>query len=223
MWVNNGTAVETVDCGPGDDTIYINPYNRKGGISNAADIRRGNIRDCEHVVEQEKIHDPTKGITRDANSRQGGTLRGTERNDNLLGGPGPDTLLGHAGDDILWGNRLHDGRSYGTDKIAAGPGNDTVYGGRAGNRINGDDGNDFLQGGPKRNRIRAGNGDDTVRLRGSGPNTVYGGAGNDIVEAFAQGRAMVDCGPGYDRVNIGFNRLVRWRNCEKVKKLYKKR
>src|SRR5215204_7431470 len=81
VWVNNGTAVEEVDCGPGDDTIYINPYNRKGGISNAADIRRGKIRDCEHVVEQEKIHDPTKGITRDANSRQGGTLRGSERNE----------------------------------------------------------------------------------------------------------------------------------------------
>ena len=44
-----------------------------------------------------------------------------------------------------------------------------------------------------------------------------------MIEAFAQGRAKVDCGPGFDRVNIGFNRLVRWTNCEKVKKLYKKR
>ena len=34
---------------------------------------------------------------------------------------------------------------------------------------------------------------------------------------------MIDCGPGSDRVNIGFNRLVRTRNCETVKKLYKKR
>ena len=162
-------------------------------------------------------------MTRDANSRQGGTLRGTERNDTLLGGPGPDTLLGHAGDDVLWGNRLHNGRSYGTDRIDAGPGNDTVYGSRAGNKIIGGDGDDFLQGGPLANRILAGNGNDTVRLRGSGPNTVLGDTGDDIVEAYAKGAAAIDCGPGFDRVNIGFNRLVKTRNCELVKKLYKKR
>jgi hypothetical protein len=97
------------------------------------------------------------------------------------------------------------------------------YGSRAGNKIIGGDGDDFLQGGPRRNRILAGNGNDTVRLRGSGPNTVLGGAGDDIVEAYAKGRASIDCGPGFDRVNIGFNRLVRTRNCELVKKLYKKR
>ena len=50
-----------------------------------------------------------------------------------------------------------------------------------------------------------------MRLRGSGPNTVLGGAGNDIVEAYAKGRAAIDCGPGYDRVNIGFDRLVQAR------------
>ena len=34
---------------------------------------------------------------------------------------------------------------------------------------------------------------------------------------------FVDCGPGNDRVNIGFNRKVRTRNCEKVTHLYTKR
>ena len=46
------------------------------------------------------------------------------------------------------------------------------------------------------------------------------GAGNDRVEAFAQGLAVVDCGPGDDTVNIGFNRLVRTRDCEHVSKRY---
>ena len=77
--------------------------------------------------------------------------------------------------------------------------------------------------GPLRNRILAGNGNDTVRLRGDGPNIVLGGAGDDIVEAYAKGHAAIDCGPGFDRVNIGFNRLVKTRNCELVNKLYKKR
>jgi Ca2+-binding RTX toxin-like protein len=77
-----------------------------------------------------------------------------------------------------------------------------------------------LQGGPRRNRILGGAGDDVIRLRGAGPNTVLAGAGNDRVEAFAQGLAVVDCGPGDDTVNIGFNRLVRTRDCEHVSKRY---
>ena len=49
------------------------------------------------------------------------------------------------------------------------------------------------------------------------------GPGNDRVEAFAKGLALVDCGPGDDAVNIGFNRLVRTRGCEHVTKRYTSR
>ena len=161
-----------MNCGPGDDTIYINPTTSRAASPTRPTSAAATSATASTSSSRSRTHDPTKGVTRDANSRQGGTLRGTERNDNLLGGPGPDTLLGHAGDDVLWGNRLHDGRSYGTDRIDAGPGNDTVYGSRAGNKIIGGDGDDFLQGGPLRNRILAGYGNDTVRLRGPGPNTV---------------------------------------------------
>ena len=75
--------------------------------------------------------------------------------------------------------------------------------------------------GSKRNRIVAGTGNDTVRLGGSGPNTVLGGLGDDTVEAYARGTARIDCGPGSDRVNIGFNRRIRTVGCEIVKKLYR--
>jgi Ca2+-binding RTX toxin-like protein len=213
--------VPAVECGPGNDTIYLNPYNKPGGISNAQAVREGRIRNCESVLESEQVVDPTKGVTRTADSRKGGTLRGSERNDNLLGGPGPDHLFGRGGDDTIWGNRLPGGRSFGTDTILAGDGNDTVYGGRGGNVIYGGRGDDFLQGGPLGNRILGQDGNDTIRLRGNGRNRVQAGAGNDTIEAFSRGRTSVDCGPGFDTVNIGFNRRVATSGCEKVNKRYK--
>jgi Ca2+-binding RTX toxin-like protein len=175
VYVNNGTAVQAVECGPGNDVIYINPYNKPGGVSNSQAVREGRIRNCESVVESEQVVDPTKGVTRTADSRKGGTLRGTERNDNLLGGPGPDHLFGRGGDDTIWGNRLPGGRSFGTDTILAGDGNDTVYGGRGGNVIYGGRGDDFLQGGPLGNRILGQDGNDTIRLRGNGRKPRAGG------------------------------------------------
>src|SRR3954462_2201805 len=117
IYVNNGTAVEFVDCGPGNDTIFINPYDAPGGISNAKDVREGRIVNCEQVVEQATAEDPTKGVSKDSESRNGVTFTGTERNDNLLGGPGADRLIGLGGDDVIWGNHLHDGPSFGTDTI----------------------------------------------------------------------------------------------------------
>jgi Ca2+-binding RTX toxin-like protein len=221
VYVNNGTAVATVDCGPGDDTIYINPEGVPGAIMNRRALENGDIRNCEHVIAQAPEVDPTKGESLSSGSAKGTTLRGGDLNDNILGGPGADHLVGLGGDDVIWGNHLHDGPSYGTDHIDAGAGNDTVYGSRGGNVIDGGDGDDFLQGGPKRNVILGGAGNDTIRLRGKGPNTVSAGDGDDTIAAYAQGKVRIDCGPGNDSVVTGFNRNVTTVNCETVKRPYK--
>src|SRR5918999_1582236 len=123
--INYGDLIESVDCGPGADTIYIGPPGTDGLNSHRRSLQQREIRNCENVIEAPRERDPTRGVTRIAHSRRGSTLRGTERNDTLLGGPGGDLLLGRAGDDILWGNRLPSGRSFGTDRIVAGPGADT--------------------------------------------------------------------------------------------------
>ena len=48
-----------------------------------------------------------------------------------------------------------------------------------------------------------------MRLTGAGRNRVNTGDGNDIVEAYSRTPVTIDCGPGGDRVNIGFNRNVK--------------
>jgi Ca2+-binding RTX toxin-like protein len=223
VFVNNGTAVGTVDCGPGADTLFINPYERRGGISNAQAIREGRVRGCEQIVESPRIIDPAVGVRRLVRER-GGRAEGTERNDTLLGATGPDVLVGLGGHDVLWGNRLPDGPSRGVDRISAGDGDDTVYGSRNGRTVmDGGPGNDYLQGGilTSDNTITGGPGIDTIRLTGDGPNVVGAGTGDDLVYAYAKGRTRVNCGPGDDAVKIGYNRGVRTRNCENVRRRYK--
>jgi hypothetical protein len=48
------------------------------------------------------------------------------------------------------------------------------------------------------------------------------GDGNDVVEAYSHTPVTIDCGPGGDRVNIGYNRSVRTVSCETVKRRYKR-
>ena len=156
----------------------------------------------------------------------GGTARGTERNDNLLGSYGADTLIGLGGNDIIWANRKPDGTSQGVDRVDAGAGDDIVYGASRGGEtyIDGGDGNDYLQGGgaTSTNHIDGGAGADTIRLTGHGFNEVGGGSGDDIVYVYSKDRSVIDCGAGDDVVKIGQNRHVRTRGCEKVTRRYKR-
>jgi Ca2+-binding RTX toxin-like protein len=221
VYVNNGTAVKTVDCGPGYDTLHINPIDMRGGFSNRRSIRRGEIKadTCENILEVPPPHDPTKGKKKLTPDR-GGRAKGTDRNDNLLGSRGPDRLIGLGGDDIMWANRQPDGTSRGTDRVDAGPGNDIVYGASRGGRtrIKGGPGNDYLQGGGviSTNYISAGTGFDTIRLVGHGFNWVSAGPGDDIVYVYSKDRTVVDCGRGEDTVRRGNNRNVKLRRCEHV-------
>ena len=135
-------------------------------------------------------------------------------------------MFGLGGDDIIWANRKPTGRSRGTDRIDAGPGNDTVYGASRGGHsiIDGGPGADYLQGGGEiaTNFIRGGSGADTVRLTGHGLNRVLAGWGDDLIYAYAKDTVRIDCGPGDDTVMIGFNRTVVTRRCETVNRRYKR-
>jgi Ca2+-binding RTX toxin-like protein len=221
VYVNNGTGSGKVDCGPGHDAIVINPYEMRGGVSNAQDLREGRIRNCERVIEAEPVDDPSKGV-KAIIADHGGARTGGVLNDNLLGGRGSDRLDGRGGDDVIWGDRhLPEGGHRATDTLLGGFGNDTIYGGRGFNRIYGGPGDDYLQGGAFRNVIRGEDGDDEIRVRGKGGRTqVYAGAGNDLVHSLTNGRGFIDCGPGYDTVFTG-NKRPTLRRCENVVNRFK--
>lgn len=86
------------------------------------------------------------GVLKMHKQDESSAIRGTERNDELLGGHGNDTLYGRAGHDVLWGDYKPGGQpetqfdhiyggagdefiyaSHGRNAIAAGPGKDTVH------------------------------------------------------------------------------------------------
>jgi len=144
---NDRGAEGLADCGPGMDVLYIDPYNRRGGISDSHIDKR----DCERVIEAHPPpRDPDEGVTRF--SRPGRrTLNGTRKNDKLLGMAGNDTMNGHDGDDVIWGDRLPN--TSGDDTIDGGPGDDQIWG---------NSGNDRIVSGPGTDRVDCGPGYDVA-------------------------------------------------------------
>ncbi len=132
-------------------------------------------------------------------------------NDTINGGDGNDTLYGDAGDDLLNGD-------WGDDQLYGGEGNDILYGGSGydqlygeagddhlyGNGVlDGGTGNDYLEGS---GLLIGGEGNDT--LKGQGFDTLQGGAGDDIIEAYNdawdQGSNVIEGGAGNDTIYGSF-------------------
>lgn len=134
-----------------------------------------------------------------------------EGNDTLNGGDGDDTLHGDAGDDLLngeWGDdHLHGGE--GNDTLNGGGGNDHLYGDAGDDQLYGDGlldggaGNDHLEGS---GLLVGGEGNDT--LKGQGFDTLQGGAGDDLIEAYSnawnQGTNTIEGGTGNDTIYGSF-------------------
>jgi hemolysin type calcium-binding protein len=73
------------------------------------------------------------------------SVRGTPRNDELLGGAGSDTILGRGGNDVIWGTRLSsENNTRQHDVLDGGPGRDFIYASKGRNDISGGPGNDVI-------------------------------------------------------------------------------
>ena len=82
----------------------------------------------------------------------------------------------------------------------AGDGNDTVQGGRAGDRLLGRAGNDLLQGQKHTDKIFGSFGDDTLE-GGSGDDYLSGGDGNDSIKG-GTGADNIEAGRGNDVIHV---------------------
>ncbi len=100
-------------------------------------------------------------------------IRGTTRDDRLIGTEGNDCILAFDGDDFV-------NAAGGDDIVYGGPGNDILIGGSGDDRLYGDLGNDTLAGGAGRDLLMGDEGDD--RLSGGiGHDKLFPGGGNDII------------------------------------------
>ena len=82
-----------------------------------------------------------------------------------------NTITMYGGNDTVWGNQL-------SDQVAAGGGNDSVYGYAGNDFLNGEDGNDTLLGGTGNDSLYGGTGNDLLNGQ-AGIDYLVGGAGND--------------------------------------------
>ena len=107
------------------------------------------------------------------------SIMGTGRNERFETGAGNDTIDGSVGADFIaagTGNDLIFGGN-GDDTLSGGDGDDTLDGGAGSDIINGGAGNDVILDSFGFDVIRGGEGNDTIYT--SGPQTVFGDAGND--------------------------------------------
>lgn len=125
---------------------------------------------------------------------------GTRGNDQLAGSRFDDVILGLAGNDTLSG-------LGGRDEIVGGVGLDLLHGGDGDDALFGQAGNDRLFDGAGGDLLDGGDGDD--RLDGTAadpdphgpPDTLYGGAGDDLL--LGDNQDMLDGGSGDDRLTGG--------------------
>jgi Ca2+-binding RTX toxin-like protein len=163
-----------IDGGAGDDVISARYGWLTGGPGNDQLTGRNVIGgEGDDVLAGELLDysDHAGGVTIDVGAGVGGSEgeqdRLTPGFGSVVGGPGPDvirvgpkrlTVAAGAGDDMVYG-------SPGSDQLGGGPGNDHLIGGAEVDYLDGGPGNDVLDGGAGADDLRAYDGADTILAR----------------------------------------------------------
>lgn len=125
-------------------------------------------------------------------------------NDAVDAGAGTDTVVGRAGNDRLRGGDGGDllQGSDGADALDGASGDDVAIGESGdGDALLGGLGRDLLLGGGGEDTL-AGNGNGDALFGGDGVDRLDGGPGDDQLTDADQSAAVVDCGPGEDRIRV---------------------
>ncbi|GBF82034.1 cadherin-like domain-containing protein [Aphanothece sacrum] len=192
--VTNGTAV----------------LNNNGTVSNTADdyILFTPIRFSGNASFNYTLSDGSLTGTATVTVAVGGSLTGTNKPDNLVGGNGNDilnggnsndTLDGGNGNDILNGDNSNDilyGGS-GNDTLNGGNGEDLLYGGIGNDVLNGDNGKDTLYGGLGSDTLTGGNAQDVFAYTG--------GDGSDTITDFVRGEDKIGLYNGLSFGQLNFS------------------
>ncbi|MCA9241632.1 MAG: hypothetical protein KDA37_15585, partial [Planctomycetales bacterium] len=201
-WIDAGDHDDYVTTGAGDDTISGGAGADRIEAGDGANIVSGG--DNDDFIHAGSGNDNLQGddgddvIYVDAGQN---TLGGGVGNDRLFGGSGADTISGGLGNDqidgsggadFLFGDEGNDSLSGGDgdDQLSGGPHNDLLLGGAGADVLHGDANDDVLRGGAGIDLLYGGDGADRLYGdAGDGANQVgqelHGGAGNDILYAYA--------------------------------------
>ena len=130
------------------------------------------------------------------------TMTGSGDHTNMLGGAGDDSLIGGSaygdqidggsGNDVVnlsdgqlmggvWISHSHTNGGSGQDSIFGGLAGDVAHGGNGGDQLFGEAGDDWLQGGNGNDEIYGGGWNDSL-AGGANDDSVMGGTGNDIID-----------------------------------------
>jgi Ca2+-binding RTX toxin-like protein len=186
---------DTVTSGAGNDTVYVGNSHNSSTYTQRVDAGDG---DDQVYAWGVGFNSMLGGAGNDTLVGGSGanTLSGGSGNDSLLGGASVDSITGDAGDDtltggtgadFLWGG---DGNDHVTTNgnnasVFGGLGNDTVISTGTSKFLMGEAGDDYMvQTGGAISVISSGLGNDTIFTTGSlSVETIYGGYGNDLIDA----------------------------------------
>jgi len=112
-------------------------------------------------------------------------LKGSKKNDRLMGGMGHDRINGGKGNDVLLGMDGNDRLigSQGRDRLKGGEGNDLLKGNKGKDRLIGNAGDDTLIGGKDKDVLKGGSGDDIFVL--------HKNHGRDVIKDFTDGEDSI--------------------------------
>jgi Ca2+-binding RTX toxin-like protein len=128
-------------------------------------------------------------------------IKGTSKDDQLVGGYYGDALTGNAGDDNINANE-------GDDVVNAGEGNDNVIAGEGDDIVNGGAGDDVIRDASivfsdGRVFVNGGGGNDTFN-GGTGNDAIIGGAGNDLLKGDEDNDTLIGANAGADQFRQTF-------------------